>query len=279
MKKILTISLATAFAVVGASAQVQFGFDFNGLGAADDVDGFASDNVNPLETAQSAGVSAVFNSTLRNAETVVNYTSFGGPNVNTVAAAGGVHQVFAGSGSNPASTGNSNAQSGGFGSGAGLGFQGDIASESFTIDFSFGGGPVDIDGLSFAYDIGSIGNNVAGGGFTGATNVWEVSVNGGGFASVGNSVVPGATTFQSFSLGDFASVNSLSLRYTFDASTTDLDGDGTFQGDLDQIVFDNLVFFGDGDSTATFNVVPEPSAFAAIAGVIALGFVAIRRRK
>ena len=282
MKKIILTASAVALFSVTANAQVQFGFDFNGLTATSDVDGFVSDNSNPLESSSANGISATFNSTLVNANDDINYLADYGFGPSSGAAFNGnVHQVRSGSGLNPITTGNTNA-AGGFGQAAGLSFAGEIASDSFTIDFNFGGGTFDIDGLSFAYDIDAIGNTLAGGGFVGATNVWDVSVNGASFSNLGNSVVPnaGSATAQTFALGDLAGVTSLSLRYTFDSGITDLDGDSApFPGDLDQILFDNFVFFGDSDSVATFTVVPEPSTYAALAGALALAFVAYRRRR
>lgn len=283
MKKIITLSAVAAFSAVAANAQVELGFNFNGLGATSDVDGFTADAVSPSGSASSQGVGVSISSTLLNAQDPFDFTTVGGPGT-FPAVQGAFHQIRGGAaGIDPAITGNTNGSNIGLNGITGLAFAGDIASQSVSFDFDFTPNTTtEIDGLSFAYDLDGTGNDLASGGFIGASNTWEYSLNGGTFQSVGTDNVGANAGLETFTLGDFSGVTSFTLRYTFDGGITDANGDGApFGGDLDLISFDNLVFFGDNDGTATFTstVVPEPSTYAAIFGALALAFVAYRRRK
>lgn len=88
------------------------------------------------------------------------------------------------------------------------------------------------------------------------------NADGGGFVSLDNVTVTTLTSSggEAFTV-DASSIGSAS-SVIFRVAFTDID-----QG----VLFDNIQVSG--------TVVPEPGAFAAIAGALALGFVAIRRRK
>lgn len=85
--------------------------------------------------------------------------------------------------------------------------------------------------------------------------------------------------FATFSGGSWAEVNSGGQSSLSLAGTT-LSGGGVF--DNTQIFFLTLGTAGGGDTVTAnltdLSLVPEPSAYAAIAGLLALGWVMVRRR-
>lgn len=95
------------------------------------------------------------------------------------------------------------------------------------------------------------------------TTAWTYSTNGVDYSSF-----TGATT----------SISGADALYTFDIANVSsdqlylqLDLAGLNSADTNQLVFDNVALSG--------TVVPEPSSFAALAGVLALGYVGVRRRR
>lgn len=146
----------------------------------------------------------------------------------------------------------------GFGSGSfGLFFQGTIDGLSFTIDVDTSG----FDSIYFGYDSFSDDIAVQTGG------EWFTSSDGGSNTSLGLVDFTSAYAADSYNI-DVTGVDSLSLTFTFASLEADTFGDGVkFQ----RVHFDNFAIGG--------TPVPEPSAYAAIAGLIALAFAVNRRRK
>ncbi|MGB0333888.1 MAG: PEP-CTERM sorting domain-containing protein [Opitutales bacterium] len=114
-------------------------------------------------------------------------------------------------------------------------------------------------GLSYA---AGIGGSVA----DGVTLDWEYSFDGSNYLNLGSDAVAGGDEGGSFfGFADATASSEIFFRLSF----TGLNDANAFGDEF--VLLDNVAVYG--------TVVPEPSAFAALAGVIALGFVAIRRRK
>lgn len=88
---------------------------------------------------------------------------------------------------------------------------------------------------------------------------WEASLDGSNYTFVENDDLTSSLTGYTLDLSGAGQVSQLFLRATFNG----IDGQAAY--------FDNL--------HVNASPVPEPSAFAAIFGVIALGFAAVRRRR
>lgn len=133
-----------------------------------------------------------------------------------------------------------------------------------------------VSGLFFQYDVSPLTSDWQ------KMNSLSVSVNGGAFQSLGTDNLTGVATgtwaTRIFDLGAFEDANplaadpyepiSLVLRYTYNTSET-ADDDSPFG-----IGFDNIGFFGLTVGTP----IPEPSTYAAIFGLLSLGYVVYRRR-
>lgn len=124
----------------------------------------------------------------------------------------------------------------------------------------FGNFVFEIDGSGTSYQDWSF--SYAAGGGTFDIN-WAWSTNGSTYNPFGSDTVDGADTAGSFS-GFGSATDTLYLQASFTGFATDNIGG-------EQLFLDNFAVYG--------TAVPEPSSFAAIAGVMALAFVAARRRK
>jgi hypothetical protein len=142
----------------------------------------------------------------------------------------------------------------------GLFFQGTIDGLSFTIDVDTSG----FNSIFFGYDSFSDDTAVQTGG------EWFTSLDGGSNSSLGLVNFTGAYAADSYNI-DVTGVDSLSLIFTF--ASLEMDTFGNPAVTSDRVHFDNFAIGG------TPVPVPEPSAYAAIAGIIALAFAVNRRRK
>ena len=142
-----------------------------------------------------------------------------------------------------------------FGAALGLTTNGSV---TFSIDMStFGlGSAGEAWSLAFATQNASDPNNSS-------SISWDYSLNGADFTSTGfTTSVTNNAAAQSIDLSSITALDSQSVVY-FRGNFSGIDGGRT--------AIDNFQV----NATA----VPEPSAFAAIAGVLALGFAAVRRRR
>jgi hypothetical protein len=112
--------------------------------------------------------------------------------------------------------------------------------------------------------------SVRNGGTTDAVISWSYSIDGGAnFTSVGGStlnVTPSGTAYSVQSL-DLSTINAL------EGQTNVLIGLNVTDTSTSQFFLDNVAIYG------TAAPIPEPSSFAALAGVLGLGFAATRRRR
>jgi len=137
-------------------------------------------------------------------------------------------------------------------------------------------------GVSLAFNSASIGNSFQA--IDTATGYDEFSDNQGSLAEGGFESLSTDTFTISF---DASSLTNLTLRYALDSDGADtgagfslvdvdlssLDGNSNAQWQI--ITIDGALY----DNFQVIGVVPEPSTYAAIIGMIAFAFVAIRRRK
>ncbi|MEO0508245.1 MAG: PEP-CTERM sorting domain-containing protein [Verrucomicrobiota bacterium] len=139
----------------------------------------------------------------------------------------------------------------------GLFFQGAIDGLSFSIDIDTSG----FNSILFAYDSFSDDNAVQTGG------EWFTSFDGAGDVSLDTVLFGASYTDEVFNI-DVTGVDSLTLTFAFDSLEAD-----TFGTDVtgQRVHFDNFAIGG--------TPVPEPSAYTAILGLVAIGFVAQRRRR
>lgn len=139
----------------------------------------------------------------------------------------------------------------------GLFFQGSIDGLSFSInvDTSL------FNDITFGYDSFSDDTAVQTGG------EWFTSFDGGNNVSLGSVNFTESYSDNSF-LIDTTGVDSLDLIFTFNSLESDISGAGVTG---QRVHFDNFAIGG--------TAVPEPSTYAAIAGVFALAFAIYRRRK
>lgn len=240
MKKIITIS-TLGFAAIAANAQEFIaGFDFTGQTGAADVADFAAD-VGGSQGGVSIDTSAF-----------IQGSDFGGAGLSFEGRQVGFDTV-----GNAPVLSDFDGQNGFSSSAFGLFFQGAIDGLSFTID-------VDTSAYSsiyFGYDSFSDDTAVQTGG------QWFTSFDGGGDVSLDTVLFGAAYADESYNI-DVTGVDSLTLTFTFASLELDISGvDVTGQ----RVHFDNFAIGG--------TPVPEPSAYAAIAGMMALASVAYRRRR
>lgn len=152
------------------------------------------------------------------------------------------------------------------------------AQSSFNVeDFCVIGISSDYSGLGEVGNIGQTGSSLVFGGTATGSNAYIASNLGFDFGSILDNMATlefdsGAS--RSMVLNDTATVSAgaYSVAYT-DASGQNLDLE-LYSG----AVFTNVLGTA-YDVNATYNAVPEPSTYAAFAGLAALGVVAIRRRR
>lgn len=145
----------------------------------------------------------------------------------------------------------------------------DTTGDGFGNLGSLGGGLSLTDSATYGSSLVNVAKNTAASTFVG-TNM-------SGLASFDLS--GGITTGNRFGIAVF----TLSSESTLGGDTINFWTDPSWLVPSDgaaETFGDVFTQFSASDSpTGTFNVVPEPSAFAALAGILALGFVSIRRRR
>ncbi|MGB0414892.1 MAG: hypothetical protein ACPGJU_10655 [Coraliomargarita sp.] len=241
MKKIalLTIAAAVSTAHLGAQDFIA-GFDFTNTTGAQDVGDFAAD-----VAGSQSGVSI-------DTSAFIQGSDFGG---DALAFEG--RQVGFDTVGNAPLLGDFDGQNGFSSDPFGMFFQGTINSLSFTIDIDTSA----FNSITFSYDSFSDDTGVHTGG------EWFTNADGGGNVSLDVVTFGGAYSDESY-LIDTTGVDSLSLTFTFASTEAD-----TFGADVtgQRVHFDNFAIGG--------TAVPEPSAFAAISGLMALLYVGNRRRR
>jgi hypothetical protein len=240
MKKVIAIT-TLGFAAIAVNAQEFIaGFDFTGQSGAVDVADFAAD-----VAGSQAGVSI-------DTTAFIQGSDFGGAALSAEGRQVGFDTV----GNTPVLA-DFDGQNGFSSAAYGMFFQGTIDGLSFTIDIDTSA----FSSIFFGYDSFSDDNAVHTGG------EWFTSFDGGGNVSLDTVTFTGAYAAESYNI-DVTGVDSLLLTFTFDSLELD-----TFGADVtgQRVHFDNFAIGG--------TPVPEPSAYAAIAGVMALASVAYRRRR
>jgi hypothetical protein len=141
-----------------------------------------------------------------------------------------------------------------------LGSQGQAFTNAKTLGFAINGSYTFGLTLGQSYDLDSFTYAGFNSGDASASVAWEWSTNGSSF-----------TALETDSLGTSATAYSVDLSAIDGVSTVYIRG--TLAGlDSGLSYIDNVAFNGT-------SVVPEPSSFAAIFGVVAIAFVAVRRRR
>lgn len=240
MKKVILLT-TLGFAVVAANAQEFIaGFDFTDQTGAADVNDFAAD-----VAGSQVGVSI-------DTSAFIQGSDFGG----AALSAEGRQVGFDTIGNSP-TVGDLDGNNGFSSDPFGLFFQGTIDGLSFSIDIDTSG----YNSIFFGYDSFSDDTAVQTGG------EWFTSFDSGSGTSLGLLDFTSAYAADSYNI-DVTGVDSLSLTFTFASLEADTFGAGVTG---QRVHFDNFAIGG--------TPVPEPSAYAAIAGIIALAFAVNRRRK
>lgn len=241
MKKIITLT-TLGFAAVTVNAQDFIaGFDFTDQSGAADVADYAAD-----VAGSQAGVSI-------NTSAFIQGSDFGGDALSFEGRQVGFDTV----GNTPVLA-DFDGQNGFSSDPYGLFFQGTIDGLSFTIDIDTSG----FDSIFFGYDSFSDDLAVQTGG------EWFTSKDAGGDVSLDTVSFTSSYAANSYNI-DTTGVDSLVLRFTFASLETDTFGNPGVTSD--RVHFDNFAIGG--------TPVPEPSAYAAIVGMLALTSVAYRRRR
>jgi hypothetical protein len=241
MKKIFLTTLLGLAAIVANAQDFIAGFDFTGQTGAADVADFAAD-----VAGSQAGVSI-------DTTAFTQGSGFSGAALSLEARQVGFDTV----GNSPALA-DFDGQNGFSSAAYGLFFQAAINDLSFTIDIDTSG----FDSINFGYDSFSDDTAVHSGG------EWFTSFDGGTDISLGTVNFASAYAANSYDNINVVDVDSLSLTFTFDSTEADTFGAGVTG---QRVHFDNFAIGG--------TPVPEPSTYAAIAGMLALATAAYRRRR